>query len=68
MLLKSAGNCCSDYGWALIIANIILNNQNRADPSLFRTNNGSQICIINVSFFYRDVHLAFPFDFITQGQ
>ena len=61
MLLKSAGNCCSDYGWAVIIANIILNNQNRADPSLFRTNNGSQICIINVSVFLSWCSPRFPF-------
>ena len=54
VLIRPTCNCCHNDGWTVTITNIILNNQNRPDSPLFRAYYRHQVCIIYISFFYRN--------------
>ena len=54
VLMRPTCNCCHNDSWTVTITNIILNNQNRPDSPLFRAYYWHQVCIIYISFFYRN--------------
>ena len=39
----------TDHGRAVPVPDIVLNDKNRPDASLFRSHDRAQICIINIS-------------------